>query len=117
MAIAQVQLELRRHSFYSVIVRHCIRFDHHLPVCRLNRHLVLLLGYERPDAINKVAMNRWRGVACAFAELITRHDASVHDPIAVDHVQGVSTVRCLCGVVRPNVSGKCNAPIVNEMLA
>jgi hypothetical protein len=40
----------------------------------------------------------------------------VHDPIVVDHVQGVSTVHRLCGVVRPNVNGKCNAPIVNEVL-
>jgi len=61
-------------------------------------------------------MNRWRGVVRAFAELITRHDASVHDPFVVDHVQGVSTVCRLCGVVRPNVSEECNAPIVNEVL-
>ncbi|CAK9215115.1 unnamed protein product [Sphagnum troendelagicum] len=117
MAIAQVQLELRRHSFRSVIVRHHIRLDHHLLVRRLNRHLVLLLGYERADAINKVVMNHWRGVARAFAKFITRHDASMHDPIVVDHVQGVSTVRRLCGIVRPNVSGECNVPIINEVLA
>ncbi len=41
----------------------------------------------------------------------------MHDPIVVDHVQGVNTVRRLCGVVRPNVSGECNAPILNEVLA
>jgi hypothetical protein len=62
-------------------------------------------------------MNHWRGVARVFAKLITRHNAGVHDPIVVDHVQGVSTVHHLCGVVRPNVSGECNAPIVNEVLA
>jgi hypothetical protein len=62
-------------------------------------------------------MNRWRDVARAFAELITRHDAGVHDPIVIDHVQGVSIVRHLCGVVHPNVSGECNTPIVNEVLA
>ncbi len=56
-------------------------------------------------------------MAHAFAELITRHDAHVHDPIVVDHVQGVSTVCHLCGVVRPNVSGECNAPIAYEVLA
>ncbi len=56
-------------------------------------------------------------MACAFAKFITRHDAGVHDPIVVDHVQGVNTVRRLCGIVRPNVSGECNAPIVNEVLA
>jgi hypothetical protein len=61
-------------------------------------------------------MNRWCGVACAFVELITRHNVGVHDPIVVDHVQGVSTVHRLCGVIRPNVNGKCNAPIVNEVL-
>ncbi len=68
------------------------------------------------DTVNKVAMNRLRGVACAFVEL-TKHDAGVHDPIVVDHVQGVSIVRHWCGVVRPNVSGECNAPIVNEVFA
>ncbi len=83
MAIAQVQLELQRHSFHSVIVRCYIRLDHHLPVRRLNRHLVLLPGYERVDVVNKVAMNRWCGVACAFTEFITRHDVGMHDPIIV----------------------------------
>ncbi len=62
-------------------------------------------------------MNRWRGVVCAFTELITRHDVGVHDPIIVDHLQGVSTVCRMCGVVRPNASGECNAPIVNEVFA
>jgi hypothetical protein len=62
-------------------------------------------------------MNRWRGVVRAFVELITRDNADVHDPIVVDHVQGVSIVCRLCGIVCPNVSGECNAPIVNEMLA
>jgi hypothetical protein len=112
MAIAQVQLELRRHSFRSVIVQR-----HHLRVRNLNRHLVLLPGYEQADIVNKVAMNRWRGVARAFAELITKHDANVHDPIVVDHVQGVNIVCHLCGIVRPNISGECNTPIGYEMLA
>jgi hypothetical protein len=62
-------------------------------------------------------MNRWRGVVCAFIELITIHDVGMHDPIVIDHVHGVSTVCRLCGVVRLNVSGECNAPIVNEVLA
>jgi len=62
-------------------------------------------------------MNHWRGVARAFVEFITRHDVSMHDPIVVDQVQGVSTVCRLCGVVRPNVSGECNEPIVNEVFA
>ncbi len=68
------------------------------------------------DVVNKVAMNCWHGVVHAFVEFITRHDVSVHDPIVVDHVQGVNTVRHLCDVVRPNVSGECNVPIVNEVL-
>jgi hypothetical protein len=62
-------------------------------------------------------MNHWRGVARAFPELITRHDVGVHDLIVVDHVQGVSTVHRLCGIVHPNVSGECNAPIAYEVLA
>jgi hypothetical protein len=62
-------------------------------------------------------MNRWRSVVRAFAEVIIRHNAGVHDPIVIDHVQGVSTVCRLCGVVRRNVSGECNVPIVNEVPA
>jgi hypothetical protein len=62
-------------------------------------------------------MNCWHGVVCAFAKLITKHDTSVHDPIVVNHVQGVSIVRHLCGVVHPNVNGECNAPIAYEVLA
>jgi hypothetical protein len=62
-------------------------------------------------------MNRWCDMARAFTKLITRHDAGVHDPIIVDHVQGVNIVCRLCGVVRPNVNGECNAPIVYEMFA
>jgi len=62
-------------------------------------------------------MNHWRDVARAFAELIIRHNASVHDPIIIDHVQGVSILHRLCGIVHPNVNGECNAPIVNEMFA
>jgi hypothetical protein len=58
MAITQVQLKLQRHSFRSVIVRHRIWFDHHLPVRRLNCHLVLFPGHEWADIVNKVAMNR-----------------------------------------------------------
>jgi hypothetical protein len=51
-------------------------------------------------------MNRCRGVTRAFAELITGPDAGVHDKIDVDQVHGVSVVRRLRGVVRPNVCGK-----------
>jgi hypothetical protein len=86
MAIAQVQLKLRWHSFRSVIVQRRIRLDHHLLVCHLNRHLVLPPTYEWVDAVNKIAMNCWRSVARAFAKLSTKHDAGVHDPIVVNHV-------------------------------
>ncbi|CAK9237830.1 unnamed protein product [Sphagnum troendelagicum] len=106
MAITQVQLELRRHTFRAPIVSCHIRLDYHLPVRSLNHHVLLLLGYEWVDTVKKVAMNRCRGVTRAFAKLITRHDAGVHDKIDVDRVHGVSAVRCLRGVVHPNVCGK-----------
>jgi len=51
-------------------------------------------------------MNCCRGVTRAFVELITGHDAGVHDKIDVDQVHGVSVVRRLRGVVRLNVCGK-----------
>jgi hypothetical protein len=51
-------------------------------------------------------MNHCHGVTRAFAELITGHNAGMHDKINVDQVHGVSDVRRLRGVVRPNVCGK-----------
>ncbi len=106
MAITQVQFELRRHTFRTPIVSRHIRFDYHLPVRSLNRHVLLLPGYDRADTVKKVVMNRCRSVTCAFVEFITRHDTGVHDKIDVDQVHGVSAVRHLRGVVRPNVCGK-----------
>ncbi len=58
------------------------------------------------DTVKKVAMNCYRGVIRAFAELITGHDAGVHNKIDVDQVHGVNVVRRLHGIVRPNVCGK-----------
>jgi hypothetical protein len=81
---------LQQHSFHSIIVRRRIRLDHHLPVRHLNHHLILLPRYEWADAVNKVAMNRSCGVVRAFVKLITRHNVGVHDPIVVNHVQGVN---------------------------
>ncbi len=106
MAIAQVQLELRRHTFRTPIVSRRIQLDDHLLVRSLNRHVLLLPGYERADTVKKILMNRCRGVSRAFAELITGHDTGVHDKIDVDQVHGVSAVRRLRGVVPPNVCGK-----------
>jgi len=116
MAIAQVQLELRRHTFRTPIVSHRIWLDYHLPVRSLNRHVLLLPGYERTDTVKKVAMNCCRGVTRAFVELITGHDAGVHDKIDVDQVHGVSVVRRLRGVVRLNVCGKWGTPIVLKVV-
>jgi len=61
-------------------------------------------------------MNRCRGVTRAFTELITRHDAGVHDKIDVDQVHGVSAVCHLRGVVRLNVYGKWGTPIVLKVV-
>jgi hypothetical protein len=83
----------------------------------LKRHLILFPRYEWVDVVNKVAMNHWCGVACAFVQFITRHNVGVHDPIVINHVQGVNIVCYMCGVVHPNVNGECNVPIVNEMIA
>jgi len=112
MAIAEVQLELWRHTFRTLIVSRRIRFDYHLPICSLNRHVLLLPGYEQVDTVKEVAMNHCRGVTRAFAEFITRHDTGVHDKIDVDQVHGVSVVRRLRGIVYPNVCGKWGTPIV-----
>jgi hypothetical protein len=83
-----------------------MQLDYHRPVRSLNHHVLLLPGYERADTVKKVAMNRCRSVTCAFTELITGHDAGVHDKIDVDQVHGVNIVRRLRGIVRPNVCGK-----------
>ncbi|CAN5953929.1 unnamed protein product [Sphagnum jensenii] len=40
----------------------------------------------------------------------------VHDKIDVDQVHGVSVVRRLCGIVRPNVYGKCSTPIILKVV-
>jgi len=116
MAIAQVQLKLWRHTFRTPIVSRHIRLDYHLLVRSLNRHVLLLPSYEWADTIKKVAMNRCRGVTRAFVELITGHDAGVHDKIDVDHVHGVNAVHRLRGIVCPNVYGKWGTPIVLKVV-
>jgi hypothetical protein len=67
MAIAQVQLELRWHSFRSIIVWHHIRLDHHPPIHHLNRHLVLLPGYDGWTMLTKL---RWIDGVVWFVPLL-----------------------------------------------
>ncbi len=61
-------------------------------------------------------MNCCRSVTRTFVELITGHDAGVHDKIDVDQVHGVNVVCRLHGIVRPNVCGKWNTPIVLKVV-